>query len=638
MDGACIHEVLAFVQQTGTLTQSQGQASRMNLIEELKRRNVFRVVLAYLVLGWLVLQVADVLVDALELPVIWSKAVVALLLIGFIPAVVFSWVYELTPEGLKKESDISADQSITGHTAKKLNHAIVFLLLVAISLFVYDRFIAKSIPSGTPAEPVDAAVLSNGEERPSVAVLAFQNMSADADNEYFADGISEEILNLLADVSGLSVASRTSAFAFKGTDTPIPEIASTLKVRYVLEGSVRKAGEQVRVTAQLIDAQTDRHLWSETFDRALRDVFTIQDEIAGAIGDALEVELLGEGGTEVRSELIDPEIYNQFLEARFLLRKRNNEDVDAGNWLLIDVVAAEPRFARAHVLLAEAYTLNSTLRDLVGREFLNKLANMHASLAREVDPTLGGIDMIQGNIAQTNFDYLTALRHYQRSIELEPAEARPYHWRGLLYNTLGYGERCRDDLERALELDPQNPNVHFALASCLLVEGGWDRAVELATHGATLGNAGGYSLAIRARAQQGDLEEALRHLRYFREQFPSATDEEDDEFSFDLLADLFSGQLAEQDLTDEQLEQLNLADRLYLNSPEPALQLLAARDEPLPNLAVVGAIWGAGYRSLHQDPRFIDFLALQGVLDVWRELGPPKGCRAEGDTFTCAGE
>jgi adenylate cyclase len=604
----------------------------LSLFEELKRRNVFRVVLAYLVLGWLVLQVADVLVDALELPAVWSKAVIALLAIGFIPALVFSWVYELTPEGLKKESEVDRSQSITGHTSRKLNTAIVFLLILAIGLFAWDRFVAGGPKAATG--PGSSTARGNAEmvdnAHPSVAVLAFENMSADAENEYFADGISEEILNLLADVGGLSVASRTSAFAFKGKDLPIPEIASALKVRYVLEGSVRKAGDQVRVTAQLIDAETDRHLWSETFDRALQDIFTIQDEIAAAIGNALQVELLGEGGVEVRSESIDPEVYNQFLEARYLMRRRSAEDIQEGNHLLIDVVAAEPRFARAHVLLGEAYLLNEELRDVVGTELVFKLANMHASLARELDPKLGGIEMILGNIAQRD-NPLKALRHYERATELEPIEPRPYHWRGLLYTTLGYGERCAADLERALELDPQNPNVHFAFAACLMVSGEWDRAVELATHGATLGNTGGYILAVNARYQQGDIDEALRHLRYYQEEL--GNDDED----LALRGELIAGRLSEADLTEEQLDQLGNG-LIILTNPDPMLQVLADGQSGDINPTVIGQLWGAGRQVFRQDPRFIDFLERIGALDVWRELGPPAGCRAEGDTFTCAQE
>jgi TolB-like protein len=602
----------------------------MNLIEELKRRNVFRVVLAYLVLGWLVLQVMDVLVDALELPAVWSRAVIALLLLGLIPAVVFSWVYELTPEGLKKESEVDRSQSVAGQTGQKLNAAIVVLLVVAIGLFVYDRFFrAPAAPSPAAETAAVQASIGEGETRPSVAVLAFENMSADAENEYFADGISEEILNLLAEIRDLSVASRTSAFAFKGKDVPIPEIAEALKVRYVLEGSVRKAGEQVRVTAQLIDAQTDRHLWSETFDRTLRDVFTIQDQVAEAIGNALQVELLGEEGAQVRSESIDPEVYNLFLEARYLLRQRTLESINAGNRLLIDIVANEPRFARAHVLLGEAYLLgDEAYRQFVSRDLALQLANMHASLARSIDPKLGGIDMILGNIAGERGDLLTTLEHYQRSIELEPGEPRPYHWRGMVWTTLGFGERCAPDLEKALELDPENPNVHFALGGCLLVEGHYDRVIELAERGAQLGNSGGYSLTVMAEAQRGNHEEALQRLQTYIDEVGV------DEGGWDTLRAIWEGERAIGDLTEEELAGMNLTQLLLLDDVEIPLSRLPGIRMDSRHFAHT---WSKANAEFRADPRFIELMEHHGIPDVWRELGPPPGCRTLGETFTCAG-
>jgi tetratricopeptide (TPR) repeat protein len=186
-----------------------------------------------------------------------------------------------------------------------------------------------------------------------------------------------------------------------------------------------------------------------------------------------------------------------------------------------------------------------------------------------------------------------ALRHYERAIELEPMEPRPYHWRGMMYNTMGYGDRCLADLERALELDPQNPNVHFALASCLLVSADWDRAVEIASHGATLGNPGGYGLAIRARHQQGDIEGALGHLVYAQEELGF-----DDEVT--------------DELTDEQIETLGLGVAVFLENPEPALQLLAASAPGDINQSTLGGLFGAGYQAIQSDPRFIDYLDRSG--------------------------
>ncbi len=383
----------------------------MSFFNELNRRNVTRVAIAYAVAGWVLTEVASVVLPTFQAPGWVLRVLIALLIMGFPLALVFAWVYELTPEGLKKEKDIQPEQSISSHTARKLNLVVIVLLVIAIGMVVFDRFIARD---ATQATAVTTAQQAQGDGAiPSVAVLAFQNMSTDAENEFFADGISEEILNLLADVSGLSVASRTSAFAFKSKDLPIPEIARALNVRYVLEGSVRKAGEQVRVTAQLIDAETDRHLWSETYDRALRDIFKIQDEIAAAIGQALQVRLLGDEGSEVKAVAVDPDVYTRFLEARYLLRRRHADDMQQANRLLIDVVAAEPRFARAHILLGEAYLLNIREGALVEDKVGLALANMHASLARSLDPGLGGIDMIMGNIAGDNNNPWAALKYYE---------------------------------------------------------------------------------------------------------------------------------------------------------------------------------------------------------------------------------
>lgn len=451
----------------------------MSFFNELNRRNVTRVAIAYGVAGWVLTEVASVVLPTFQAPGWVLQVLITLLIMGFPLALVFAWVYELTPEGLKKEADIELDNSITRHTARKLNLVVIVLLFIAIGMVGFDRFVARD--ATPPAATVIPGLQAQDDGTiPSVAVLAFQNMSADAENEFFADGISEEILNLLADVSGLSVASRTSAFAYKGKTLPIPEIAKALNVRYVLEGSVRKAGEQVR--------------------------------------------LLGDEGSEVKAEAIDPDVFTRFLEARYPLRRRHAADKQEANRLLIDVVAAEPRFARAHILLGEAYLLNTREGALVEPKIGLALANMHASLARSLDSGLGGIDMTQGYIANENNDPLAALNYYKQAIRLEPEEPRPYHWRGMIYNTLGYRDRCSQDLEKALELDPQNPNVHYSLANCLLMGAGdFDRAVELAERGSGLGNPGGYILAVLAEELRGDRAAALGHLlRYGEEIDPTA--------------------------------------------------------------------------------------------------------------------
>ena len=244
----------------------------MSLIAELKRRNVFRVGVAYAIVAWLLVEVASVLLPTFEAPVWVMKAFSSLVILGFPLALILAWAFELTPEGIKRESAVDPAESITQVTGRKLDFAIIGLLALAVAYFAVDKFVlqADRIPAAESTEQVK-----------TIAVLPFANMSGDPEQEFFSDGISEELLNVLAKVKGLRVTSRTSAFAFKGTNTSIPEIAEKLGVDHVLEGSVRMAGDRVRITAQLIEVDTDSrfdsHLWSESYDRDLSDIFAVQD-------------------------------------------------------------------------------------------------------------------------------------------------------------------------------------------------------------------------------------------------------------------------------------------------------------------------------------------------------------------------
>ena len=244
----------------------------MRFFAELKRRNVIRVAIAYAVIAWLVLQIGEVLAPALRLPEWTNSALAFFLILGFPVVLFFSWAFEMTPEGIKLERDVDRNQSITQVTGKQVDRVIIVVLVLAVSFFAFDKFV---LDPSRDAELVQAATDAAGEsEEPvseqSIAVLPFADLSPEGDQEYFSDGIAEEILNVLVGIDELSVASRTSSFGFKGQEAlGIPAIATKLRVRHVLEGSVRKAGDTVRITAQLIDAETDQHLWSETYDRTL---------------------------------------------------------------------------------------------------------------------------------------------------------------------------------------------------------------------------------------------------------------------------------------------------------------------------------------------------------------------------------
>jgi TolB-like protein len=258
----------------------------MSLMTELKRRNVFRVGAAYAIVGWLLIEVASVLLPTFEAPAWVMKAFTFLLILGFPVALIFAWAFELTPEGLKLDTAEDSREPVTRKARSKLDFAIVGLLVLAVVYFAVDKFvleaepdpvevIAEEIPAADPDEQIPAAEPIEREK--SIAVLPFVNMSGDPEQEFFSDGISEELLNVLAKVKDLRVTSRTSAFAFKGTNTSIPEIAKQLGVEHVLEGSVRMAGGRVRITAQLIEVENDSHLWSESYDRDLADIFAVQD-------------------------------------------------------------------------------------------------------------------------------------------------------------------------------------------------------------------------------------------------------------------------------------------------------------------------------------------------------------------------
>jgi len=340
----------------------------MSLIAELKRRNVFRVGVAYVVAAWLILQLTEVLSELMELESDVGKIVIILLVVGFIPALIFAWAFELTPDGVKREKDVDRSQSITPKTGRKLDFIIIGMLALGMSYFFWESRIAEKGSELLPAETTEQASESGSEELTpalvkedkndkSIAVLPFANLSDDASNEYFSHGISEELLNVLTRVTSLRVASRTSSFSFKGSNTAIPEIAAQLNVNHILEGSVRKAGNKVRITAQLIDVESDSHLWSDTYDRELDDIFSIQKEIATNIVAELTQTLnAGEAvAASVKPPTTDVAAYEIYLQGRYLLALRGSENLEEAARLFEQAVEIDDSFAAAFAALGKTY-------------------------------------------------------------------------------------------------------------------------------------------------------------------------------------------------------------------------------------------------------------------------------------------
>jgi len=327
----------------------------MSFIAELKRRNVFKVGAAYGVMAWLLAQGVDVFLDNFGAPGWVIKTVLLLLVAGFPLALFFAWAFELTPEGIKKEKDVDRSQSITHETGRKLDYTIIAVLLVALSYFAWDKFSTNSNPV-IPANVGNQADSSAGDaprttvavNAKSIAVLPFVNMSDDAGNEYFSDGISEEILNALAQVPELQVAGRTSSFAFKGNNEDLRKIGEALGVSHILEGSVRKSGSKVRITAQLIQVDNGFHLWSESFDRELTDVFAIQDEIANAILVQLKAHLVDGKAQVVTTTRTNSQAYDLYLLAKQRMYERTRLPLEAAADLLDQAIAIDPGYAPAY--------------------------------------------------------------------------------------------------------------------------------------------------------------------------------------------------------------------------------------------------------------------------------------------------
>jgi TolB-like protein/Tfp pilus assembly protein PilF len=468
----------------------------VSLIGELKRRNVFRVAVLYLVAGWVILQVADVLFPALDVPDWGINLILGVLILGFPLVVIFSWVYELTPEGIKREKDIDRSRSITGQTGHKINVLIVVLLIVAIGVVVADRLIpevgtdaqapeaaqspdlAEEEPAAEVAEQqgsveptqLAAGMFLNTAPKESVAVLPFINMSGDPNNEYFSDGLSEELLNALAGIDGMFVAARTSSFHFKGHTGDVADMARQLRVRNILEGSVRKAGARVRITAQLIDATNGYHLWSETFDRTLDDVFAVQDEISRKVAEALKVTLLADAGAPVRRPTENMDAYLAYLRGQQHIHGGGTEGLKQAVAAFEEAVRLDPGFAEAHAGIARAWSDQLNWGN-VNRDDAIGPIKASADRAMSLDSELADAWMARA-LAISNSKPGAArdprvLENLERALEIEPEDVDILIAYASALQSGGRTGEALAPLERALARDPLSARLQMALGGVL---------------------------------------------------------------------------------------------------------------------------------------------------------------------------
>ena len=445
-----------------------------DLFTELKRRNVLKVAAMYIVTGWLIVQVLDAVIPMLLLPDWVGRAILLLIIVGLPVALILAWAFELTPEGIMREKDVDRTQSITTQTGRRIDFLIIGILVVAVAYFAFDKFVMRP-----DVEADGSSTVAHAEGDKSIAVLPFVNMSDDPANEYFSDGISEELLNVLVRVKGLRVASRTSSFSFKGTNQTIPEIAAELDVDHILEGSVRKAGQRVRITAQLIDVTDDRHLWSASYDRDLADIFAVQDEIANAIVEALKVALGASAPVTQAATTEDPAAYNEYLRGRYFWNKRSMANFERAIGQFEKAIELDPTFARAWSALAETLVL---MPEYSGSSFEEYKTRIETAIARALEL---GPDSAQAYTARAYYN-ANALRRwkeaehdYQRAIELDPMYATAWQWFSEMeVQTGGSGDHGVAKAEKALELDPASPIIHLVLSNSYKHDGQYEKALE----------------------------------------------------------------------------------------------------------------------------------------------------------------
>jgi adenylate cyclase len=624
----------------------------MSLFAELKRRNVFRVAAAYLVVGWLLLQLTDILLNIVGAPEWVGKAIIALLLLGFVPTVAAAWVFEVGPEGIRRDDGTTSRDE--GPQARRLDvitlGAVVLLLGIMAWQYLSPAFVAGPPAAVAPAAPVEPEdeyfapesaeegrrearddALAMQEVSPhSVAVLPFANLSPDPENAYFADGIAEEVLNILSRIEGLRVASRTSSFSLRGAAMDVPEIAARLGVAHVLEGSVRRQGPRVRISAQLIDARTDQQLWSDTYDRELEDIFAIQEQIAQAIADALS-DTLGMRQVRVQAPTQDLEAYELFLRGRQLFALRGPGVVTAGT-LLEQAVARDPDFAEAWAVLAAVNYVVPSYVDVDPAEWVPRAAEA-AERALALDPDEPTALSVKGRLAGAGGDHITAHRLLRQAVALDPNDANAWLWLGLSQLEAGHLRAARDSIERARALDPL-AGIHAGwLGRILAILGEREAGAELLHRAEELGwRSGARWYQARLALADGDSAEAVRLLRRWIQTEETLTSPAGREAFLKLIEGLESESAREAATASilalaKSHPDENFTMPLFVLGQHAEAIKEALRQPGASGFTLLSNLWDPQDRPFREHPAFLVLAERAGLLAFWEAEGYPDFCR-----------
>jgi len=606
-------------------------------LAELKRRNVYKVAIAYAVVAWLLMQIATQVFPFLEIPNWAIRLVIMLLALGFPIALIIAWAFELTPEGLKRTE--VADREPAKPSRKK---PWIYVVIIAAALSVGVFFLGR-YTSARRTENVTAAAKS-------IAVLPFVNMSSDRENEYFVDGLTEEILNRIAQINELKVPGRTSCFAFKDKNADLRQVGASLGVANVLEGSVRKSGDRLRITAQLVRTLDGYHLWSQSFDRKLDDVFAIQEEIARSIADALSVELkIGAAGQAERATH-DMTAYDNYLQARTMITQRSPSNIRNAIPLLEAAVQRDPKFANAWSALAQVHELSVPYLSIDATQALQNAENA-ARKALVLDDSVATAHSALADVLRDRYRWVEAEGEYRKALELSPGESETHNQYSVLLLSVGHTDSALEHARRACELDPLAWNPAWQRALVHLCRGELAEAKEWTDRSATIrGRVGGgqnqlillwalatnhVDLARRALVQSSEIyfarppnpkvleltEQALSAFNDHVRSPPDLTEAPLEPQSFPTTGNLFLAVVA-----------------TFVGQKEAAFRALGPDSSSPPLLPESGFIWLPVFKSLRTDARFLELVRAMKLPEYWRVVGWGDFCRAKpGDDFECIG-
>ena len=608
---------------------------------ELRRRNVFKVMVAYAIVGWLLIEMSATVFPALKLPEWTVTFVTALVLISFPIILIGAWAFEVTPDGIKRTREVSLKHSVTHITGRKFDFAIIALLVLALVFMVVDNYVLRDEPAPAPSEQTRPAIQPVEK---SIAVLPFVNMSSDPEQEFFSDGLSEEILNLLAKIPSLKVIGRTSSFAFKGKNQDLRGIGQALGVNTVLEGSVRKSGDRVRITAQLIDVLDGAHIWSESYDRTLTDIFAVQDDVAAAIIDALQIHV---GAAPTRGRPTEnAEAYALFLQARASLYVFKNREAEK---LALKAIEIDPNFAEAYELLAHGYWYFGG--DIIDAAEAQRLVGEAAAKALTLDPDLVFAQALFASGDAENYSFAREIEALERAAR--DAQNNSGAMGALIWDLLqaGYLREALSIAERFVILDPLSPIANFRLFESLYAVGRTNEAVAALELAAQLGmDSAKWSLGMVNLVERQD-SSAITHFEAYLQQqgYP------DSSWVRELVTgarDPATGQayldrrIPEFIATAPEAEAYTLRwnpNQWYLlfGFTDRYLEIILDTDFDPANVtwtdADVPIFEGTIFRRLGftANPKYLDVAEGSGLMELWEQRGPPDFCKKVDDEWTC---